>query len=181
MRAIAMSKLNKDEVTKMLTNFVESLEQENMEEVKKTFPDYLLLEYKNAFDTDKGMYSSFVKSKENGILMNIMDKEDLSKRELKLFYSYYDFIRNHIKTIVKMKEGSSCSSDKAGWVLINLEHYLKTGESIEPDYSQEYTYHLPKIVLNDTNTIYKFFKSLISLYYGNSKEYFLMYNQFIIK
>lgn len=33
MRAIAMSKLNKDEVTKMLTNFVESLEQENMEEV----------------------------------------------------------------------------------------------------------------------------------------------------
>lgn len=176
-----MSKLSKDELASMLQGFVESLEKEDMEDVSQHFPDELLEEYKKAFDEDKDMYAHLVRSRENGILMNIMEQEDINKRELRMFYSHYDFVRNHITTIIKMKEGHACSADKAGWVLFNLECYLKTGQAREPDYSQKYTYHLPKIVLNDTDTIYKFFKALMSLYYGDNKQYFLMYNQFIIK
>lgn len=176
-----MSQTKKDSIVKVLHSFVDAMEREDMEDVSQKFPEELLSEYREAFHEDKDMFSHFMKSRENGILMNVMDKEYLSNQELKMFYIHYDFIRNHVTAAIKMKEGNMCSADKAGFVMASLEKYLKSGEEKEPDYTQKYTFHLPKKVLNDTNTIYRFFKALIALYYGNSKDYFLMQNQFIVK
>ena len=176
-----MSKLNASDLENMFASMLDSFDKGDVDKVKSVYPESILSEYKESLENSPAMFSRLMESHKNGILLTIMPKEQLSNHNLKLFYQHYDFIENNFKSVINMKEGMPCSADKSKWVMENLEHYLKTNEERNPDYSQDFTFHLPKKVLNDTQTIYSFFKALMQFYYGNSKEYFVLYHQLMIK
>lgn len=81
------------------------------------------------------------------------------------------FIENHLDRIFTRFEGSACSHDKTRTVIKHLMRFFTTEKPIEFDYTQEYTFHLPKKVLKDHDSITAFVTSLHHLYYGNPDRY----------
>lgn len=81
------------------------------------------------------------------------------------------FIESHLDKIFSRFEGSACSHDKTRTVIKHVLRFFTTKKPIEFDYNQEYTFHLPKKVLKDHDSIIAFITGLHHLYYGNSDHY----------
>lgn len=108
-------------------------------------------------------------------LSNMVDgllaKELPLSRDAQFLFKHSEFVESHFLALIVKFEGSACSSDKSKTVLRRLLGYLKTGEEITFDYTQEYTYHLPKRVFTDHGEITRFFAALRQLYHGNSEQF----------
>jgi len=85
------------------------------------------------------------------------------------------YLENHLDTIFTKFEGSACSHDKTKAVLHHLMNFFMLGKRIDFDYGQQYTYHLPKKVLKDHDSIIAMFDALHYLHYGNPDRYFKTY------
>lgn len=171
----------KESIDHIINSLCDAFSAESLNEAKEKTTNEAMEEYKKDFSFDKEMFFCNLDNHYEGIILNVVGKEVIKNNHLQMFYNHYLFIQNHMKSIITMKEGTPMSMDKVGWIMKTLEKYLKDGVETVPNWDQEYTFHLPKVVLNDTETIYKFFKALINLYYGRNQDYFLMYNQFLIK
>ena len=112
----------------------------------------------------------------------INDFKDLSNCKSKDKYKYYfvfknyDFLKNHIKNLCILKEGLSCSSDKANYIINIYLHYIVTGEILYTDYKID-KFYIPNF--GDGELWINYCNSLYRLYLGFSKEYFLSYNALI--
>lgn len=82
-----------------------------------------------------------------------------------------EFVESHFVTLIKKYEGSACSADKSRAILSHLLVFFVTGKKIEFDYSQEYTYHLPKKIFTTHEEILGFFDGVQRLYHGRPDEY----------
>lgn len=85
------------------------------------------------------------------------------------------YLENHLDSIFTKFEGSACSHDKTKAVLHHLMNFFMLGKRIEFNYGQQYTYHLPKKVLRDHDSIIAMFDALHYLHYGNPDRYFRAY------
>lgn len=81
------------------------------------------------------------------------------------------FIECHLDRIFTRFEGSACSHDKTRAVMKAAMRFFTSAKPIEFDYTQEFTYHLPKKVLKDHDSIINFITSLNYLLYGNPDRY----------
>lgn len=82
------------------------------------------------------------------------------------------FVQVHLERLFERFEGSPCSADKARTILDALFSYYKDGEPIEFNYTQEYIFHLPKIILRSQDEIVDFYQAVIYLLYGSPERYF---------
>jgi hypothetical protein len=84
---------------------------------------------------------------------------------------HQDFVSRHIRTLFVDLEGSACCADKERTVMRALIRHFHKGVRIEFDYSGEYTFHLPQVVLRDHESVIGYFEGLYNLQYGNPKPY----------
>ncbi len=82
-----------------------------------------------------------------------------------------EFVESHFVTLIKKYEGSACSADKSRAILSHLLVFFVKGKKIEFDFTQEYTYHLPKKIFTTHEEILGFFDGVQRLYYGRPDEY----------
>lgn len=100
-------------------------------------------------------------------------KIEISKNEDIVFIlKYSNFIKSHFENWIKKIEGSACCADKSSVILKSLYSFFKDNKSIEFNYNQEYTYHLPKTIFNTHDKIIDFYKSIKNLKYGHPDLYF---------
>lgn len=99
--------------------------------------------------------------------------------QLVTIFTLYDYLENHLTKLFTTFEGSPCSRDKAKTVLRSLVTYYLTGKKINWNYSQEYTYGLPKTILVTHESIEELYTALISLYHGNPASYLTCYKTFL--
>lgn len=81
------------------------------------------------------------------------------------------YIESHFRNWIEQKEGSACCADKSRAIVNALLKWFMEGKQIEWNYSQEYTYHLPKDIFKTHDDILLFYYGIKSLYYGNPKQY----------
>lgn len=91
------------------------------------------------------------------------------------------YIENHFVYWIEKKEGSSCCYDKTKHILKQLYCFYKDGTKIEFDYSQEYTYHLPKEIFKSHEEIIEFYEGIRDLSCGNPEKYLKIIHKLINK
>lgn len=107
-------------------------------------------------------------------MQNLLDGAvaSVTKNQYAAFlFKHYDFVESHLSKLFETKEGSPCSADKSRAVICGLAQHFLSGKEIEFNYSGEYTYHLPKLILTTHAEIIAFFEALVSLHHGNPKKY----------
>jgi hypothetical protein len=98
--------------------------------------------------------------------------DDTSKFYRRYFlYLHYSFFESHARELISKYEGMACSSDKVSTIARSINKWITTGKDIKFNYDQEYTFHLPKTVLNTHESIVDFFEALYSLHNGNPEKY----------
>ncbi|MEG1350510.1 MAG: hypothetical protein RSD49_21005 [Hafnia sp.] len=91
--------------------------------------------------------------------------------EAKFLFKHHGFVESHFEHHLGQIEGRACVADKTRTIIRHLCKALITGEVVEFDYTQEYTYHLPKKIFTQQAGNLAFFNSLVHLYYGNPQKY----------
>ncbi|PKM47065.1 MAG: hypothetical protein CVV05_01360 [Gammaproteobacteria bacterium HGW-Gammaproteobacteria-1] len=81
------------------------------------------------------------------------------------------FVEEHFKRLIQRYEGMPCCADKSRTIMRSLIVFYLEGKPICFDYSQEYTYHLPKKIFKAQEEILGFAKGLHQLFYGNPDLY----------
>lgn len=84
---------------------------------------------------------------------------------------HYNYIENSFSQMYIRYEGFACSSDKSRTVAKRLFNFYKANVMISFNPEADYTYHHPKKILNDHESIVQFFTALKSLYYGSPQQY----------
>jgi len=92
-------------------------------------------------------------------------------RKARWLFTHHGYIENHFQKIIIQHEGSPCCADKSKTIVESIARFLLKGTEIVWDYSQEYTFHLPKKVFATHSSIIDFYDALVSLYYGNNEKY----------
>ena len=92
-----------------------------------------------------------------------------------------DFLEHHLDFIFCKKEGVACSHDKTRTVISLLKKHFESGEAISINYEQEYTYHLPRTVLNNHGAILEIYLALSCLYYGNPSRYLVVVQKLFVE
>jgi len=105
------------------------------------------------------------------VISTLIKKDAAHKEELLFLYKHYSFVETHFSALFSSVEGGPCCADKSRTMVSFLARYFKTGEEIELDYTQEYTYHLPNKILKTREDILEYFNALWALYYGRSEKY----------
>lgn len=82
-----------------------------------------------------------------------------------------EFIEHHLDYLFRTFEGNACSHDKTRTIMGRLERFFESGVEIEFNYKEEYTYHMPKIILTTHDEIIVAYHALEYLFYGNPKKY----------
>ena len=97
--------------------------------------------------------------------------EHVKSHEAKFLFKHWDFVESHFERLIERFEGGACCADKSRTIAKHLLVSLITGEKLEFDYNQEYTYHLPKLIFKTQEENILFFKALHRLYYGQPEQY----------
>jgi hypothetical protein len=102
----------------------------------------------------------------------IVGTEVSNDANVKFLMTQSQFVEGHVEQLIKKYEGWACCADKSRTILSSLLHFFLTAKPITFDLNQEYTYHLPKKVLNNHDILVEFFDGLKFLYYGQPERYF---------
>ncbi|MEH0153754.1 hypothetical protein V6R21_06370 [Limibacter armeniacum] len=100
------------------------------------------------------------------ITTQIGDNEDV-----KFILKNFQFLEQNFEFYIEKIEGLACSVDKSRMILRAIYNFYKTGKKIEFNYDQEYTFHLPKVVFTNHESIIEFYQGLKGLRYGNNIQY----------
>jgi len=99
-------------------------------------------------------------------------KSEISKNEDVIFIlKNSQYIENNFRYWIEKIEGMACCADKSRTILRRLLDFYKINERIDFDYTQEYTFHLPKVIFKTHESIIEFYEGVKSLKYGNPTKY----------
>lgn len=90
---------------------------------------------------------------------------------LRFLLVHWDFVRNHVQTLVEGFEGGACCADKTRTILRTLANHLASGAPYRFDRAQQYTFHLPLSVFLEEKETVAFLEALVQLYHGRAVEY----------
>jgi hypothetical protein len=88
-------------------------------------------------------------------------------------FTHYSFVERHLKGLFYSFEGMSCCADKSRWAARALLLYFAHGKAIVLNMEQEYTFHLPKRVLNTQEQLLEMFEGLYTLHCGKPEKYLM--------
>lgn len=97
----------------------------------------------------------------------LLTKELPQSHEARFLFKHARFVETQFQKLFEKYEGSACCADKSRTVLRHLLVFFKTAVPVSFDYTQQYTYHLPKRVFITHEEIVSFFDAIYRLYYGN--------------
>jgi len=107
-------------------------------------------------------------------------RSELSQnRDVVFILQNSQFIENNYRYWIERIEGTACCADKSRTILRNLLDFYKLDKRIDFDYTQEYTFHLPKVIFKTHESIIEFYEGVKRLKYGNPTKY-LISLQFLI-
>ncbi|MFA7708499.1 MAG: hypothetical protein WCX73_06115 [Candidatus Pacearchaeota archaeon] len=106
------------------------------------------------------------------LIANNMSKSDWDKgvSQVVFLYTNYNYIENNLSKFIEIKEGSSCSADKSGWLINALTNYYSKGTPIDMTISEK-CYWKPHFWTAEQWI--EAFKALHNFYYGGFNEYML--------
>jgi len=96
---------------------------------------------------------------------------ELVSEEARFLVKHSRFVDSHFERLIRQFEGNACCADKSRTILRRLLTFYTTGLPIVFDYTQKFTFHLPKHIFAFHEDIVMFFEGLHSLYYGNPDKY----------
>lgn len=105
------------------------------------------------------------------LITGIVEKELPNNPDAQFLMANSHFIECHMDKLFSRFEGMACSHDKTRTVMRELMRFFNTGQKIEFNFSQQYTFHLPTKVLNTHEKAVRYFKALQFIYYGNPDLY----------
>lgn len=106
-----------------------------------------------------------------GNLLDGLLAQELCSPEAQFLFRRGEFVESHFRRQIELYEGSTCCADKTGAIIEVLLNFFRTGQLIEFDYEQQYTYHLPKKVFTTHESIVGFFYALRKMYHGQADDY----------
>jgi hypothetical protein len=95
----------------------------------------------------------------------------VDKDNLMFVFTRSELIERHVRRIIEKHDGPGCCADKSRTIVRALARFFKTGQRIEWNFNQKYTYHLPKIAFADHDTVLQFFIGITRLEFGLPDAY----------
>ncbi len=120
----------------------------------KDFKDAEEFNYKIAY-TFKKLQRQLIKSK-------VSDNQNVI-----FIYMNYNYVERFFNNVIQANEGTACCSDKSSTIVDRLVDFFLKGKKIEFNYDAEYTFHLPKKVFTNHDSIIAFYEVIKGLHYGN--------------
>lgn len=105
------------------------------------------------------------------MVRGLLETELPDKPAAQFLMMHSQFVEGHLEALIKKYEGWPCCADKSQTMMGYLLRFFLTDEPIVFDFTQEYTFHLPKKVLNTHESLVEFFTGLRHLYYGDPEHY----------
>lgn len=164
--------MKKENIKKVLDCMLDSIEQEQIDLYKKLIDEKCKTKINNIEDFYFNLIYPFKKFIAGLIKVEISKNDDVA-----FILQNSQFIDRHFVKWIEKIEGRACCADKSKTILRKLFEFYKNNEKIKFDYTQKYTFHLPKIIFKTHEDIIGFYEGLKNLYYGNSEKYF----KFILK
>jgi len=158
--------MEKDKIKEVLNGMFDNIEKKQIELY------YSLIDKKcpvNITDIEEFYFGLIYPFEE--YISGLVRSEISNNRDVVFIFQNSQFIENHFVKLIETIEGSACSADKSRTILKRLFDFYKNGNKINFDYTQEYTFHLPKIVFKTHENIIEFYEGLKNLYYGNNEKY----------
>lgn len=163
-----------DDLTDFLINFSNNITENNKATYKKIIDECEIKEFNNFEEFYLSVIYSF------DMFLDAFIREKMCNNpDFVFIMKHSNFIKKHFSKIICMKEGSSCSSDKTRTIIKSLLSFYKDGTIIKFEYDSKYTYHLPKLIFKDHDSIIEFYKSVKSLFYGNFELYELQLKKYL--
>lgn len=161
--------ITKDDIKNVLESLGEKIDKEHAEL-------YQALIEKTGFDvpskpTVKEFYFGLVYPYTGKFLPGLINKEISTNSDVGFILINSQFIESHFRHLISDVEGHTCCADKSRVIMNRLLDFYRDGTKIEFDYTQKYTYHLPKTIFKTHEDIVSFYEGLRSLYYGNPEAY----------
>lgn len=154
-----------------LEGMFDSISKENIELYKRLKDETKGIEIKNPEDFYFQMVYPFEKYLEGLVSFELSDTEKSQLGKLQFLLINSRFIESHFEKLIIMKEGTGCCADKSRTIINALFVWFKDGIKINWNYQQEYTFHLPKKIFKDHDSIIEFYDGIHQLYYGNLEKY----------
>ncbi|WP_440880652.1 hypothetical protein [Tenacibaculum sp. C7A-26P2] len=158
--------MKKRDLTNFLDSIAGSIEQKEINLFKSIIESSEITNFKDHEEFFHGVLYPFDQFIRGFVKSKIANNEDVV-----FIIKNQNYIEHNYARIIEQKEGSPCSADKSRTIIKCLLDYYKSGQEINFNYEQEYTYHLPKEVFKTHDHIIKFYEGLKHLWYGNNRKY----------
>ena len=159
------SDVTKESLEKVLTCMFKGIEKENAD-LYKSLKEKINVQTKDLEDFYFSLLYPFEK-----LMSGLISVEISNNKGIEFIYMHSQFIERHFQRFIQDIEGSPCCADKSRTIIKRLVKWFLKGERIEFDYTQEYTFHLPKKVFKTHDEIIRFYEGIESLYYGYPLKY----------
>jgi hypothetical protein len=162
-----------DAITSTLTAMMAGIQQEGIDMYRSAYGDPLVQEAVGFVrERNAERFYLTLQYPFEQLVEAIVETEMPGNANAKFLMTHSQFVEGHIEQLIKKYEGWSCCADKSRKIMNSLLHFLLNDTPITFDYTQEYTYHLPKKVLNNHDIVVEFFEAVRRLYYGQPESYF---------
>jgi hypothetical protein len=158
--------MDKNSIKSVLDGIVKSVGEKQV----KLYKSLIDQSYINKVEDINDFYFALIYPFET-FLSGLIKTEISQNEDIEFILKHSRFIENNFEKIIHNIEGMTCCADKTRFIMRGLFGFYKTKELIIINYDQEYTYHLPKKVFTDHNSIINFYEGLKHLYYGNPERY----------
>lgn len=119
---------------------------------------------------DPELFDLFWIDKMNGVTSSMV-RSVWPQLQDSFIFEQAGYVENQFNSMFEMFEGSFYCADKSRTAVKVLARHLCTGQDFEFDYGQEYTYHLPKVIMKTQKDIIAFYQAIKALYYGSPGPY----------
>lgn len=165
-----------DEVVSAIGEIIQSLAQSGREEAATLLRGMLAhVDFDRvlgAVDTlNPEHFHLFLTHATNQMAKALLDSKGQHNPRAQFLFTHYRFVEGHLKEIYQTHEGGACCADKSRWATRALLRHFANDQPIVLDLAQQYTFHLPKSVLNTQDQLVQMFEGLYALYYGNPTKY----------
>jgi hypothetical protein len=170
-------KQNVKKFEKTINNIIDDIITGTEAETLKKYPDLIdtLVKLGDPDDYDIGFLYDIKKCLRCALKFKYPEVKNINK--LVFLYSNYCFVEHQILTFIEKTTGTSCSVDKARYVVRGLMKYFVTGEKISFEITDEKQYWIP-IFWNIDEWLF-FYDAIVDLYYGKPNKYLIILQDFL--
>lgn len=155
-----------------LNVFCESLVAENRDSVKEILDLPLVQDSLKAIQkSDPDLFYMTLGYPLDRIIDGVLSNAIAENGRARFLFQESGFVENHFRKLIERYEGMPCCADKTRTIMRALARNLIHGDEIVFDFGQEYTFHLPKKIFKDQESILSFFEAIHNLFYGSFELY----------